>query len=36
MEEVRREDAGAEVVIEGEFRVVRHDGEKGEQPLERF
>ena len=31
-----REDADAEVVIAGEVGVVRHGGEKGKQPLERF
>jgi len=34
--EVTREDADAEVVIAGEFDVVRHGGEKGKEPLERF
>ena len=34
--EVTREDADAEVVIAGEVEIVRHGGEKGKQPLERF
>ena len=33
---VFREDADTEVVIAGEVGVVRHGGEKGKQPLERF